>query len=133
MKTFILALFVLWLSAGAAFAQKTCDQFRSNITTASMSRTEKVAAIPNKRIYLCGYVIVRASGSADLEFELSTGTGRDCVTNNVLIIPRMDVPANGLVNRIPYAAGEVTPPGNAMCLQTWGAGSVTSIFYWAQF
>jgi len=67
-----------------------------------------------------------------LDFEISTGTGGNCVNNKVLLIPRMTVPSNGIVNRIPYV-GQRTEPGGAVCLQTWGNGSVTSIFYWAQF
>jgi hypothetical protein len=98
-----------------------------------MGVTEKVTEMPNKKIYLCGYMIIRASGGQDLEFQLTSGTGVACGTNTTVILPRMDVPLSGIVNRIAVAAGEVTPAGHAMCLQTWGNGSVTSVFYWAQF
>jgi hypothetical protein len=64
---------------------------------------------------------------------LSAGTGVNCATNHVIIIPRTDVPPAGIVNRIATASGETAPAGNAMCLQTWGTGSVSSVFYWAQF
>jgi len=132
MKALFAVLLLLFLSS-ESFAAAPCNQFRASITTGAMGMTEKVAAIPNKRIYLCGYLIIRASGGQDLEFELTSGTGVLCATNKTTIIPRMDVPIGGIVNRIPVAAGEFTAPGHAMCLQTWGTGSVTSIFYWAQF
>jgi len=128
----LLAAAILLLP-GAASAQKACDQFRTAQTTGPTVRTERVAAIANQRIYLCGYMIMRGLGAQDLEFELTSGTGRDCGTNTQIVIPRMLVPPQGIVNRIAYAAGERAPPGNAMCLQTWGTGPVTSIFYWAQF
>lgn len=134
MKALILALLVLWLSATGAFAAKECDQYRASITTGAMGVTEKVAAIPNKRIYLCGYMIIPSSGSgSSLDFELSAGTGVACAGNHLIIIPRTDVPPAGIVNRIATASGETAPAGYAMCLQTWGTGSVSSVFYWAQF
>jgi hypothetical protein len=110
-----------------------CDQSRAAITTGAMAITERVPAIAGKRIYLCGYLILRASGGQDLEFEITSGTGTNCAVGKTTIIPRMDVPLNGITNRIAYAAGEKTAQSAAICLQTWGTGSVTSIFYWTQF
>jgi hypothetical protein len=133
MKAIMVALLVLWLAASQAFAAKECDQFRASITTGTMGVTEKVAAIPNKRIYLCGYMIIRASGGQDLEFQLTSGTGVGCATNTTVILPRMDVPLSGIVNRLPIPAGEVKADVHAMCVQALGNGSVTSVFYWAQF
>jgi hypothetical protein len=136
-RTFLAAAALLLLLPAPASAQKMCDQVRTNITTAPAVMTEKVAAMPNKRIYLCGYMIVRAGTDppGDLQFQIVSGTGRDCGTNRTVIIPQMAVPASGvLVNRIAYAAGEKTPPGHAICLQVFGAGpALISTFYWAQF
>lgn len=132
-QTALVAALLIALTSGAASAQKACDQFRANTTTAPSAVTEKVAAIANKKIYLCGYMIVPSSTGGPFEFELTAGTGRDCAINRITIIPRMSIPVSGIVNRIPYAAGESAPPSNAMCLQTWGTGPVTSVFYWAQF
>jgi hypothetical protein len=116
-------------------AQRTCDQFRAAITAVPVTTpTERVPAIAGKRIYLCGYIIMPSSAGGQLvDFELTSGTGTNCATNKVTIIPRMTVPASGIVNRTDMASGEKSAPGAAMCLQTWGTGSITSIFYWAQF
>jgi hypothetical protein len=134
MKTILLAILFIWLSASAAFAQKACDQFRSNTTTGTTTATEKIAGIPDKRIYLCGYVFIRNSSGQDLEFELTSGTGVNCSQNSTPLLTPITMPPNQiLVNRISVAAGEYTPPGHSVCLRTFGNGSVTGIFYWAQF
>jgi hypothetical protein len=131
MRVVLLLLLLLWPTV--VMAQKPCDQARGAITSGVVAPVERVAGIAGKRIYLCGYVIMRASGGPGLEFEITSGTGTNCSTGKTVMIPRMDVPIGGLVNRIPYAAGEKTAPGHSVCLQTWGTGSVTSIFYWTQF
>jgi len=123
---------LLLLLPSAAYAQKVCDQTRTAQTNGPTVRTERVAALAGKRVYICGYMIMRGLGGQDLEFELTSGTGRDCQTNTQIVIPRMLIPPQGIVNRIPYA-GEKTGPAEAMCLQTWGTGPVTSVFYWAQY
>lgn len=137
MRMFLMAaLFLLVMPPGEVWAQKMCNQYRAAITAVPVATpTERVPAVPGKRIYLCGYVIMPSSASAgqSVEFELTAGTGTNCATNKVVVIPRMMVPASGIVNRIAYASGETTAQGAAMCLQTWGSGSITSIFYWAQF
>jgi hypothetical protein len=134
MKTILLLAALLALLGSPALAQRTCDQSRASITTGSMGVTEKVAAITNKRIYLCGYMILPGTGGP-YDFELSTGTGVNCAINRTIVIPRSTVPSGGIVNRTSYAAGAPTPPSQAMCLQTWGGttGSISSVFYWAQF
>lgn len=132
MRYFFL-LVALLLLPGSALAQKACDQYKTAQTTGPSARAERVPAIANKRIYLCGYIIMRGVGAQDLEFEVTSGTGRDCQNNTAIVIPRMLIPPQGIVNRIGTASGESGPLGHAMCLQTWGTGPVTSIFYWAQF
>jgi hypothetical protein len=129
-----LLLALLLLLPGAAFAQRTCDQSRASITTGTLGPVEKVAGIPNKRIYICGYIImpVGPANAGDLDFELTTSSDAGCTRTKAILLPRMRVPANGIVNRIAWAA-EATPPGHSICLQTWGTGGVTSVFYWAQF
>ena len=130
----------LWLSlllvglplAEAAAQAKVCDQFRASVTTGQMGVTERVPAIAGKMIYICGYMIIPTSGGSGLDFELSAGTGVNCAVNKTIIIPRMTVPVNGIVNRGIGSSGEFAPLGAAMCLQTWGNKSVTSIFYWTQ-
>lgn len=133
---FLALLALLMLLAGPAEAQRTCDQYRGAITAVPVaSPVERVAGIANKRIYLCGYIIMPSSDAAGqaVEFELTRGTGLNCATNKNIMIPRIRVPAQGIINRTAFATGETTAAGEAVCLQTWGTGSITSIFYWAQF
>jgi hypothetical protein len=130
------AFFLLFVPPGEAWAQRTCDQYRAAITSIPVATpTERVPGVANKRIYLCGYIIMPDSAAAgqSVEFELTSGTGTNCATNKITMIPRMRVPPNGIVNRVAFASGEITAPGAAVCVQTWGSGSLTSIFYWAQF
>jgi hypothetical protein len=128
------ALLLLFLS-GTATAQKMCDQVRTNITTAPAAIAEKVAGIPNKRIYLCGYMILRDGPvGQDLSFEISSGSGTNCAVGKTIILPKMVIPSSGvLVNRIAYTA-EKTAPGHSICLEVFGTGvSLVSSFYWTQF
>lgn len=133
---FVALLALLMLLAGPAAAQRTCDHYRSAITAAPVaSPVEQVPGLAGKRTYLCGYIIMPSTDAAgqSVEFELTTGTGLNCATNRQVMIPRMRVPSGGIVNRTTFASGEVTGQGEAVCLQTWGSGSITSVFYWAQF
>ena len=127
-------LVLLLLLPCKAMAQRPCDQSRASITTGTVGPIEKVTGDPKKRIYICGYIImpVAPPPGGDLDFQLTTGTGTNCATNSVILMPRMHVPTSGIVNRITYAS-EATPPGHSVCLQTWGTAAVTSVFYWAQF
>lgn len=130
----LLAAALLLLPA-AASAQKMCDQVRTSTTAAAAPIAEKVPGIPNKRIYLCGYMIVRQGTTGqDLQFEVSSGTGTNCAVGKTIILPKMAVPSNGiLVNRTVYTA-EKTPPGHSVCLEVFGTGSaLVSSFYWTQF
>jgi hypothetical protein len=129
MMTKFIALAALLLLPGMAYAQKQCDQYRTAQTTGPTGPTERVAGVPNKRIYICGYMIMRGLGGADLEFQMTSGQGTNCNGNTQVIIPRLLIPVNSIVNRVAEAASERTLPGHAICLQTWGTGPVTSIFY----
>lgn len=133
MKAILLGIVLGSLLASPAAAQKTCDKFRSAITTTQLGPVERVPAAGSNRIYLCGYALWPNPPGQTLEFQITSGTGTNCAANTTVIIPRVSMPAGGIVNRIAYAAGEFTPPGHAVCLQTFGSGSITSIFYWAQF
>ena len=129
----ILAVLLITCLGQVAMAQRLCDRVRSTATVGPQGPIEKVPAVAGQRIYICGYMILK--GVQDLEFELSSGTGVNCANNRVIMIPRINVPVTGIINRIPYAAGEKTEVGHAVCVQTWGnaAASLNSIFYWAQF
>jgi len=133
MMRLILVLFLLSSIIPNAMARKVCDQYRSTSTVGPQGPIEKVPGKAGQRVYLCGYMILK--GAQDLEFEVSSGTGTNCANNHTILIPRISIPATGIVNRIAYAAGERTEIGHAVCLQTWGnaAASLNSVFYWAQF
>lgn len=119
----------------AAWAQKMCDQVRTNLTTAPAAIAVKVPGKPNQRIYICGYMIVRdGPAGQDMQFEISSGTGTNCSVGKTIILPKMSIPPSGvLVNRIAYT-GERTGPGESICLEVFGTGvSLVSSFYWTQF
>jgi hypothetical protein len=135
MRALFAAILVFLLAAHGALAQKPCNLFRSSTTTGAQAITEKVPAVAGKRIYLCGWVLI-ANSMQPLVFELVTGTGTNCASNQTVLLNTITMPANSImVNRIPYASGESTPPGQAVCLQTTGSATATisSIWYYAQF
>lgn len=133
MKWIVLVALILFLSSGNALAQTSCDRFNAaSITGTDPTGTERVPGVAGKRVYLCGYVVIPAGG-ASLEFELFSGTGDRCSLNTVTILPKMPIPLAGIVNRIPIAAGEYTPVGHSLCSRTYGNGTLSTIFYWAQF
>jgi len=130
----VLAILILLPFASAAFAQRLCDQARNSTAVGTINLVERVPAVAGQRVYLCGYMLARTGAGTDLEFELVSGTGLNCSQNAVTILGPMTLPANTVVvNRIPYAAGEKTEIGHALCLRTFGTGQLTSVFYWAQF
>jgi hypothetical protein len=94
-----------------------------------------VPAVAGQRVYICGYMLVRTGAAGqDLEFELDSGTGSNCSVNTTPLIGPMTLPTGTvIVNRIPYAAGEKTPTGHALCVRTFGNGTLIATFYWAQF
>lgn len=132
MKLLLLLLLLFCAAATPARAQLACDRFSGATQVGSSPVTERVSAISTKRIYLCGYVFIR-SGGPDLDIEISTGSGVNCAINKTLLLPRFSLPGNvPLVNRNPFAS-EYTPVGNALCTETFGSGTFTAIFYWAQY
>ena len=131
-------LALLLLLAGPAAAQRMCDQTRAAVTSVPVPNpTERVPGLPGKRVYLCGYMLLPStSPPTQIEFEVTAGQGSDCgpVGARTVLIPRIALPSTGIVNRVAYTAGEMTKPGQSVCLQTWGTGgSISSIFYWTQF
>jgi hypothetical protein len=125
------ALLLLVLSL-PAHAQTSCDQFRGVTQVGPSPITERIPAVAGERVYLCGYMLIH-SGGPDLDLEISTGTGTNCATNKTLLLPRLSLPGgSAVVNRNPFA-GEYTPVGNAVCTETFGSGTLTAVFYWAQF
>jgi hypothetical protein len=123
------ALLLLFLS-GTAMAQKMCDQVRTNITAALAAISEKVAGVPNQRIYLCGYMILH-NGSA---------TGPDLRLKSHPAAPTARSARHSSYQRCPYRrlvryqphvyTAEKTAPGAAVCLEVFGSGtSLVSSFY----
>lgn len=127
----------LVLLAGPAAAQRTCDKTTMSATTVPIpAPSERVVGVPGKRVYLCGYVIMPSANPPNaIEFELTHGMARgDCGAARKVLVPRMTVPASGIVNRVAYASGETSDQGASVCVQTFGTGgTLTTIFYWAQF
>jgi hypothetical protein len=122
----------LLLPALPAAAQRACDQFRSNTTTAPQPITEMISGQLGKRVYLCGWVLINSGQS--ISFTLYTGTGVNCADNQTVLLNTLSMPPNTvLANRIATADGEYSPQGHSLCLQVTGSGNISAIWYWAQF
>jgi hypothetical protein len=131
--TLVAASAALLAFVSSAAAQKGCDQFGAGEGSGTNPAVVRVEGKPGESVYLCGYVFVHTQGSA-VEISLFSGTGQNCNTGTKIILPKLMVqPGMQLVNRIPYAYGEFTTPGHSLCTQTYGNGTVYSIFYWAQY
>lgn len=133
MLSVIIATFLFMALIDCAWAQKGCDQFNAGEGFGTNPAVVRVEGKPGTSVYLCGYVIIHTQG-AEVQFELFSGLGNNCETDTVIILPKMAVgPGFRIVNRIPYAYGEFTKPGHSLCTQTFGDGTVYTIFYWAQY
>jgi hypothetical protein len=129
-KTSVLLLLLLSMLS-PAYGQVPCDRWSHAASTGALPATEIVGAVVGSRIYLCGYVL-SASGNP-LDFQLISGTGTACANEQTELTPRIALASGGvLVNRIVAAAGEYTPIGHSLCVQTFGTGNLAATVYWLQ-
>jgi hypothetical protein len=132
MKPFGLAIIVLLaLMSGARAEGHACDKMAVFKHTAATGPVELVPAVPNQRVYYCGFTITAKGPTLDL--VLTTGTGTNCATNTVPLTPQMEFPNDFALSSRQESVGPYAEPGQAMCLQTIGVGTLGGMIYFAQF
>jgi len=132
MKPFGLAIIVLLaLMSGANAQAHVCDKMATFSHAVPTGPVELVPAVPNQRVYYCGFTITAKGNTLDL--ILSTGTGTNCATNNTPLTPQMVFPNDFALSSRQDSVGPYAEPGYALCLQTFGQGTLGGIIYFAQF
>lgn len=127
----LILLLALVACPSAASAQRACDRVSFVTGVGATPVTEFVAGTGAQRVYLCGYMLT-ASGNA-ATFQLFSGSGTNCATNKTALTNVVSLPNGGnLVNRLATPT-QYTPPGEAMCAEVTGTGTISATVYWAQF
>src|SRR5882672_3459441 len=95
------AALLLYLGlASAALAQQTdrppiyCTKF-FQANQGAVALTKQVSGISGQSIGVCGYALY--GGAAASTFSMSYGTGTNCATGGVVIIPLINVPINAAI------------------------------------
>lgn len=96
--------------------------------------TQIVASNATQQIYPCGFVILAAAGSVNVDFVY--GTGGTCATGTTKITPAFQFTSSvgGIADHLPVYTGlPIAPVSNDVCINLSGAVAVQAIFYYAQF
>lgn len=136
MRILSILLFSLF-SLSVAHAQQTpkllgCHQNISANSAAVASMAEIIPGIPNKKVGICGYVIIAGGTPANLQFYYGA-PGTNCGTGTTKLTEKINIAPNStFFNRIPYVYSE-TPTGQSVCIEITGTGTITYILYFQQF
>lgn len=142
MKKLSLVL-LIWLGLlGAAFAQQTdrppiyCTKY-FQVNQGAVALTKIVSGISGQSIGVCGYAL--SGGATAGTFSMSYGTGTNCGTGGIVVIPLINVPVNGIIiDHVPFV--NLSPPSNNssgvandLCIVTTGTGPVSIVIYYIQY
>jgi len=94
--------------------------------------TQLVAAVANARIYICGYTFW-ANGAVNV--SLITGTGTNCGTGSVTIVPAyaFSAASQGITDGGAAARGLSGAVSQALCINTSAGTAVQAIIYFSQY
>ncbi len=142
MKKLGLAL-LIWLGLFAsALAQQTdrppiyCTQ-EFQVNQGATGLTKIVSGVSGKSIGVCGYTL--SGGAAVSTFSMSYGTGTNCGSNAVVMVPLINVPVNGsFIDHVPFVnlsiPSQITGgTANDLCVVTTGTGPISVIVYYIQY
>jgi hypothetical protein len=129
----LLALLMLSMFCAGAQAQKACTQVSTFQHTVPTGPVEVVPGIADQRIYPCGFMLSTKGNSLDFQIWESPAGNCGAPALRVLFSPQMSLPTDvQLINRLENV-GPAGPPGYSLCIQTFGAGTLTGAIYWDQF
>jgi hypothetical protein len=84
------------------------------VFTGTAALAQVVAAVANQSIYICGWHITNSAASGTFLFAI--GTGSNCGTGTITILPTQSITSNApATDHIDYAFMQV-PQGQALCI-----------------
>jgi hypothetical protein len=138
MKKLLLALGLCSLLSSSALAQGVivgpgqqvlCTGI-AGLPAGSTGLQQVVAASTGKSIFICGWHVTNTASSGT--FAISYGTGSNCGTGTVTIVPAQNVNSTApSADHIDYAVGSI-PQSNALCLN-FSVATIAGIIYYNQF
>jgi hypothetical protein len=100
------------------------------LPSGSTGLTQIVAAITNARVYICGWHITNTASSGT--WALGSGTGTNCGTGGVSLIPAQNVSSNApSADHIDFASLQ-TGISQALCLNP-SVNTISGLIYFNQF
>lgn len=131
------AAIALWLVLAApAFAETVgpandvlCNKI-ATLAAGPTSITQVIAAVTNQRVFICGWHITNTGATGTFSFQ--NGTGSNCGTNTVTIIPAQNVTSTAPSADHEQFATFDNPISAAFCI-TPSVATIAGIIYYAQF
>lgn len=143
MRKLLLALLLALASAVPAASQQFgpgpiigCNKY-FQVNQGAVALTKIVSGIANQSISICGYSL--SGGAAASTFSASYGTGTNCGTGTITVVPVINVAINGWASDHVTFAQVSVPSVNAsgvandLCIVTTGTGPISVMIYYAQF
>ena len=143
MRRLLYALLVVLTSASPALAQPTIigpaqTTICNKVATLAVGPTTITQVIPpgavatpaSQSIFICGWHITNTGATGTI--TLTIGSGLNCVTNPVVIIPAVNVTSTApSADHIDYASQQI-PAGNTLCV-TSSVATISYVFWYSQF
>ena len=138
MKKLLLALGLCFALSSSALAQGTIVgpgnailcQTMGQMAVGPTTATIVVTGQANKTTAFCGWHITNTGATGT--FTLTVGSGLNCVTNPVVVIPAVNVTSTApSADHIDYASQQV-PAGNTLCV-TSSVATISYVFWYSQF
>jgi len=137
MRRLLYALFVVLTSASAS-AQPTiigpaqtaiCNKI-ATLAAGPVVTTQIIAAVTGQSIFLCGWHVTNTGATGT--FAIQTGTGSNCGTNTVTLIPAVNVTSTApSADHIEYATAQIGP-SLALCV-TPSVATISFVIWYSQF
>lgn len=115
--------------------QIVCNQ-TFQVSQGAVALTKIISGIAGRTISICGWAA--SAGAAAGTFSISYGTGTNCATGTVTVVPIMNLAINSTDNDHVPVANIAIPTVNAsgvpidVCLVTTGTGPTSILIYYFQ-
>jgi hypothetical protein len=137
MKRLCAALLLFLGLAGAALAENAvgpsnailCNKSIA-VAAGSSSITQVVAAITGQAINFCGWSVTNTGATGT--FSVQTGTGTNCGTNTVTVVPALSITSTAPATDHVSTAWLTSPISSELCW-TPSVATISAIFYYSQF
>jgi hypothetical protein len=142
MRKLSAALLLFFGLVSAALAQQTdrpplycTSEFQVN--QAAVALTKIISGTSGQSIGICGVAL--SGGAAASTFSMSYGTGTNCATGAVVMMPLINIGVNAsYIDHVPFV--NLSPPSqntsavaNDVCVVTTGTGPLSIIVYYIKY